>query len=54
MPSPPPYCGQIVTKKTDELSGFLPKRRALTIGGEDKTKLGVVPIMHMRDLMKSG
>eukprot|EP00752_Nemacystus_decipiens_P017890 g16039.t1 len=36
------------------LSGFLPKRRAFTVGGEDKTELGVVPIMHMRDLMKSG
>ncbi|CAN0313781.1 unnamed protein product, partial [Ectocarpus sp. 12 AP-2014] len=38
----------------DVLKGFLPKRRAFTIDGQDKTELGVVPIMHMRDLMKNG
>lgn len=42
------------TCTTDELSGFVPKRRAFTIGGEDKTQLGVVPILHMRDLMANG
>lgn len=47
-------CVRSLPHTPDDLSGFLPKRRAFTIHGEDKTELGVVPIMYMRDLMKDG
>eukprot|EP00904_Undaria_pinnatifida_P000928 jgi/Undpi1/10836/HiC_scaffold_3.g01365.m1 len=39
---------------SDELEGFLPKRRAFTLKGEDQTQLGVLPILHMRHLMANG
>lgn len=39
---------------SDSLEGFLPKRRAFTVKGEDQTQLGVLPILHMRHLMANG
>ncbi|CAM9239879.1 unnamed protein product [Choristocarpus tenellus] len=36
------------------LTSFLPKKRAFTLDGTDKTSLGVLPILHMRSLMKEG
>lgn len=36
------------------LAGFLPRKRAFTLRGQDKTALGVVPILNMRAFMQAG
>ncbi|CAM9484195.1 unnamed protein product, partial [Phaeothamnion confervicola] len=41
-------------KVPEGLDGYMPLRRTFTLDGQDKTGLGVVPILHMRELMRSG
>jgi quinolinate synthase len=36
------------------LEGFLPLRRGATVGGRPAAELGTVPILHMRDLSRTG
>eukprot|EP00953_Heterococcus_sp_UTEX-ZZ885_P027395 14696-Heterococcus_DN1.PRE.1 len=41
-------------KVASALAGFLPQKRAFMLQGQDRTDLGVVPILSMRALMSAG